>query len=277
MQDKNSRKGILYTVIGIVLTAAFLFPLYWMITTALKPAGSAFAEPTLWPKTITFESFVLQNEHGVGIDTYFLNSLLISIGTTILTVVLGIPASYCIARTKNKVTSVLLLVFLVAQMMPSSLILTPLFVNFSRMQLINNYLGVILADATITIPFTVVVLRTHFKDVPKSLEEAATIDGCGPIGTFVRIMMPICSPGIAVSCVMSLFMAWGDMVFSLTFLNEERLKPLSLILYNAMGELGVRWEVLMAYATLVVAPIVILFIFAQRYVVSGISAGAVKG
>ena len=168
----------------------------------------------------------------------------------------------------------MLLVFLVAQMMPSSLILTPLFINFSKVHLINTYLGVILADATITIPFSVII--TYFTGIPKSLEEAARIDGCGAWRTFLSIMVPISYPGIIVSASMSLFMAWGDMVFSLTFINRENMKPLSLILYKAMGELGVQWNVLMAYATVVVLPIVIIFLFLQKYIVSGLTAGSVK-
>lgn len=115
----------------------------------------------------------------------------------------------------------LLFIFLVAQMLPSSLILTPLFVNFNKLGLINNHLGVILSDATITIPFVVIILRTYFKDIPKELEEAAIIDGCGPLGTFIRIMVPISYPGIVTATSMALFMSWGDMVFSLTFLNQE--------------------------------------------------------
>ena len=170
-----------------------------------------------------------------------------------------------------------LFVFLVAQMLPSSLILTPLFVNFSKLGLINNHVGVMLADATITIPFAVIILRTYFKDIPKELEEAAIIDGCGPWKTFIKIMVPVSSSGIVTALSMSLFMAWGDMVFSLTFLNQESLKTLPLILYKAMGELGVRWEILMAYSTVVVLPILVIFIIMQKYIVNRLTAGAVKG
>ncbi|MFA6505659.1 MAG: carbohydrate ABC transporter permease [Treponemataceae bacterium] len=265
------------TVLGIALTALFLFPLYWMIITAIQPPGSAFHEPVLFPRTLSVNAFIVENAHGISLATYFKNSVLISLGTTLLTIFLGIPASYSIARIKSKFTGTLLLVFLIAQMLPSSLILTPLFIIFNKLGLINSYFSAIIADTTTTIPFTVVVLRTFFKDVPESLEEAAIIDGCGTIGVFTKIMIPICYPGIIVASIMSLFMSWGDMVFSLTFINKEKMKPLALILYNAMGELGVRWEILMAYATIVVAPIVILFVFAQRYMVAGLTTGAVKG
>ncbi len=271
-----SRKSILLTLIGIIITMIFLFPLYWMIMTSLKTQSDAFAAPTLFLKHITLSAFTMSDEQGIDIMQYMLNSVIISVSATLLTITLGVTAAYGLARFKSKFSSVMLLVFLVAQMMPSSLILTPLFINFNKLHLINNYLGVILADATITIPFTVIIVRTYFTGIPKSLGESARIDGCGAWRTFLSIMVPISYPGIIVSASMSLFMAWGDMVFSLTFINIEEMKPLSLILYKAMGELGVQWNVLMAYATVVVVPIVIVFIFLQKYIVSGLTAGSVK-
>lgn len=273
----DKQKSVLYSIIGIVITLLFLFPLYWMVTTALRQPGETFSNPTFFPQSISFESFKMESYNGTGLFTYLKNSVFIAVGATGLGILLSVPASYGLARFKSKFAGVMLFVFLVAQMLPSSLILTPLFIIYSKLGLINNYLGTILADATLTIPFSVIILRTYFKDIPKELEEAAIIDGCGAWKTFIKIMVPISSPGIATATAMSLFMAWGDMVFSLTFLNKEHLKPLSLILYKAMGELGVRWEVLMAYSTIVVLPIVIVFVFMQKYIVSGLTAGSVKG
>ena len=263
MKDRKRMEGrrkAALTAAGILVTCVFLFPLYWMVATSLRPPGESFSNPSFFPSRIVFDSYILKNEHGISLFTYLKNSVVVSFGATALTLVLGVPASYGLARFKSRMISVLLFIFLVAQMLPSSLILTPLFVNFNKLGLINNHLGVILSDATITIPFVVIILRTYFKDIPKELEEAAIIDGCGPLGTF-----------------MALFMSWGDMVFSLTFLNQEKLKTLPLILYKAMGELGVRWEILMAYSTVVVLPIVIVFICLQKYIVSGLTAGSVKG
>lgn len=267
----------LMTCIGILITLIFLFPLYWMLSTALREPGSVFLDPSFFPKKITFKAFVLETENGVTIWSYFKNSVIVTIGATIITLVLAVPASYGLARYKNKMIPVMLFVFLVAQMMPSSLILTPLFINFNQLGLINKHLGVMLADATITIPFSVIILRTYFKDVPQELAEAAIIDGCSSYSTFTRVMLPVCYPGVITALSMSLFMSWGDMVFSLTFLTKDSLRTLPLILYKAMGEIGVRWEMLMAYATIVVLPIVILFIFLQKYLVSGLTAGSVKG
>ncbi|MDD3214501.1 MAG: carbohydrate ABC transporter permease [Eubacteriales bacterium] len=273
----EKQRGLLMLIAAIVITMVLLFPLYWMLTTAVRTPGEAFSNPTFFPQEISLDAFRFTAENGITLDVFFLNSVIVSLGATLLTVLLAVPASYGLARFRNWWVGFLLFIFLVAQMMPSSLILTPLFIAFSKLGLINNLLGVILADATVTIPFAIIILRTFFKDIPKELEEAATIDGCGPFATFLHIMVPVSYPGIVTATAMSLFMAWGDMVFSLTFLNKDALKTLPLILYKAMGELGVRWEVLMAYATMVVAPIVIVFILLQRHIVSGLTAGAVKG
>ena len=275
MTDKQ--KSILLSVIGIVITMAFLFPIYWMITTAIRQPRETFMNPTFFPRSFSMEAFKIEAHNGVSLYTYMKNSVIIAFSATVLGIVLSVPASYGLARFKTRFVAILLFIFLVAQMLPSSLILTPLFMTFKKLGILNNYLSAILSDATLTIPFSVIVLRTYFKDIPKELDEAATIDGCNAWQTFLKVMLPICKPGVATAVAMSLFMAWGDMVFSLTFLTKEELKPISLILYKAMGELGVRWEILMAYATLIVLPILIIFIFMQKYIVSGMTAGSVKG
>ena len=233
--------------------------------------------PTFFPRSFSLDAFKIEAHSGVGLFTYMKNSVIIAFSATAIGIVLSVPASYGLARFKTKFVAILLFVFLVAQMLPSSLILTPLFMTFKKVGILNNYLSAILSDATLTIPFSVIVLRSYFKDIPKELDEAATIDGCNAWQTFLKVMLPICKPGVATAVAMSLFMAWGDMVFSLTFLTKEELKPISLILYKAMGELGVRWEILMAYSTLIVLPILIIFIFMQKYIVSGMTAGSVKG
>lgn len=273
----EKQKSILLSVIGIVITMAFLFPIYWMITTAIRQPGETFMNPTFFPRSFSLEAFKIEAHNGVGLFTYMKNSVIIAFSATVLGIVLSVPASYGLARFKTRFVAILLFIFLMAQMLPSSLILTPLFMTFKKFGILNNYLSAILSDATLTIPFSVIVLRTYFKDIPKELDEAATIDGCNAWKTFLKVMLPICKPGVATAVAMSLFMAWGDMVFSLTFLTKEELKPISLILYKAMGELGVRWEILMAYATLIVLPILIIFIFMQKYIVSGMTAGSVKG
>ena len=160
MKDRKRMEGrrkAALTAAGILVTCVFLFPLYWMVATSLRPPGESFSNPSFFPSRIVFDSYILKNEHGISLFTYLKNSVVVSFGATALTLVLGVPASYGLARFKSRMISVLLFIFLVAQMLPSSLILTPLFVNFNKLGLINNHLGVILSDATITIPFVVII------------------------------------------------------------------------------------------------------------------------
>lgn len=271
------QKRIFWGILGIAAALIFLFPLYWMLVTSVRPAGESYVSVSMLPSKIDLSNYVMQKRGNVSVITYFKNSVLISMGAMLFTVILGIPAAYGIGRYKSRASSLMLFIFLMAQMLPSSLILTPLFINYNKLGLINTRIAVMLSDVTLTIPFSVIILRTYFKNIPKELEEAAIIDGCGNFKTFTHIMIPMCYPGIVTAMVMSLFMAWGDMIFSLTFVMDEKKRTLPLILYKAMGELGVQWELLMAYSTIVVLPILVVFVFSQKYIVSGLTAGSVKG
>ena len=210
MKMKTGTKNTLLMIAGIVITLLFLFPLYWMITTSLRPPGETFSNPSFFPSRICMDSYVLENEHGVTLFTYLKNSCIVSIGATLITMALAIPASYGLARFKNRMISVGLFVFLVAQMLPSSLILTPLFVNFSKLGLINNHVGVMLADATITIPFAVIILRTYFKDIPKELEEAAMVDGASDRQIFRHITLPLMKPVLTVGILLRAMEAFKE-------------------------------------------------------------------
>lgn len=273
----SNSKGWSWDLAALLLSLVFFFPLIWMILTSLKTSSEVFQTPLrFFPKSFNFSAYHLTSTQGVGLPRYFLNSVVIAVGTTLLTVLMAIPGAYGLARYKNPLNKYFLLIFLVGQMIPSSVLLAPLFIMFNNISIIDNYLAPIIADATFTIPFSIIILRTYFSGIPKGLEDAAKIDGCNAFTTFTRIMIPITYPGIFVASVMSLFMAWGDLAFSMTFITSEKLKPMSLILYKTMTEFGINWESLMAYSTIIILPIIFLFIFLQKYIVSGLTAGSVK-
>ncbi|THF72953.1 carbohydrate ABC transporter permease [Cohnella fermenti] len=270
----------LLSLIGIVVTAAFLFPLYWMIITSLKPEGEIFRSPVTWvPHSFYFESYTEQlTGSSYNILNGFRNSAIIAFGSLAIATLLAIPASYGLGRFRIPGKSMLLLLFLVTQMLPSSLILTPLFIQFKHMGLIGpNYWSTILANATIGIPFSVVTLRTYFAGLPKELEESATIDGCGAIRTFLRIMLPLALPGVAVAMVFSFLFAWGDLIYGMTFISKESMRPITSGIYTFLGFQSTSWNNTMAFGTVSIIPVVLIFIFVQRYIVSGLTNGAVKG
>lgn len=275
---KRERKSnIISFIIGALIFAVFIFPLYWMIVTALKTQTEIFSIPTpLWPKTLNLEPF--REQLSLSGDTLrgFKNSTIIAVGSTLISTVLSIPAAYGLARFRFRAKKGLILFFLITQMLPSTLVLTPLYIMFSKLGLLNTYLAPILADATLAIPFSIIILRTYFISIPKELDEAANIDGCGHLESFFRIMLPIAKPGVVVAAVFSFVYAWGDLIYGITFITDPNMRPITSSIYNYVQQYQTLWNSTMAFGIIAIMPVVLIFIFMQKYIVSGLTNGAVK-
>lgn len=274
---KNKKSNVAFFFVGLLVFVVFMFPLYWMVVTALKTQTEIFEIPTpLWPRNLTLEPFAEQLS--VSGDTLrgFKNSLIISVGATLISTVLSIPASYGLARFRFKAKKPLILFFLITQMLPSTLVLTSLYIMFARLGLLNSYIAPILADATLGIPFSIIILRTYFISIPKELDEAAKIDGCSHIQSFVKIMLPIARPGIIVAAVFSFVYAWGDLIYGITFITNPNMRPITSSIYNYVQQYQTLWNSTMAFGIVAIMPVVLIFIFMQRYIVSGLTNGAVK-
>lgn len=274
---KNKKSNAAFFFVGLLVFVVFMFPLYWMVVTALKTQTEIFEIPTpLWPRNLTLEPFAEQLS--VSGDTLrgFKNSLIISVGATLISTILSIPASYGLARFRFKAKKPLILFFLITQMLPSTLVLTSLYIMFARMGLLNSYIAPILADATLGIPFSIIILRTYFISIPKELDEAAKIDGCSHIQSFVKIMLPIARPGIIVAAVFSFVYAWGDLIYGITFITNPNMRPITSSIYNYVQQYQTLWNSTMAFGIVAIMPVVLIFIFMQRYIVSGLTNGAVK-
>lgn len=275
---KEKKDKMISFVLGAIVFLIFIFPLYWMIVTALKTQLEIFTIPTpLWPKDITFEAFEKQLSTSGDTLRGFKNSLIISSGATVIATLLAIPAAYGLARFHFRVRKRLILFFLITQMLPSTLILTSLYIMFSKVGLLNSYWAPILADATLGIPFSIIILRTYFISIPKELDEAAKIDGCSHFTAFVRIMLPIAKPGVVVAAVFSFVYAWGDLIYGITFITNPNMRPITSSIYNYVQQYQTLWNSTMAFGLIAIAPIVLIFIFMQKYIVSGLTNGAVKG
>lgn len=274
---KEKRSKLISFLVGGIVFVIFIFPLYWMIVTALKTQVEIFSIPTpLWPRDLTFEAFAKQLSTSGDTLRGFKNSLIISGGATLIATVLSIPASYGLARFRFKARKGLVLFFLITQMLPSTLVLTSLYIMFSKMGLLNTYMAPILADATLGIPFSIIILRTYFVSIPKELDEAAKIDGCGHLSAFVRIMLPIAKPGIVVAAVFSFVYAWGDLIYGITFITNPNMRPITSSIYNYVQQYQTLWNSTMAFGIIAISPVVLIFIFMQKYIVSGLTNGAVK-
>lgn len=274
---KETKNKIILLIIGAIVFVIFIFPLYWMLVTALKSQVEIFQIPTpLWPKELTFEAF--QKQLSASSDTLrgFKNSAIIGFGAMAISTILAIPAAYGLARFKFRGKKVIILLFLITQMLPSTLVLTSLYIMFSGAKLLNTYIAPILADATLGIPFSVIILRTYFLSIPKELDEAAKIDGCGHLTAFVKIMLPIAKPGVVVAAVFSFVYAWGDLIYGITFITDPNKRPITSSIYNYVQQYQTLWNSTMAFGIIAIFPVILIFIFMQKYIVSGLTNGAVK-
>lgn len=281
MNDSKVTPGrnVFRCAVSVLIALVLLFPMLWMLNTSLKTEAEIFQNPpTLYPHTLNLKSYIAQIETGdFNMFRSFFNSLVISMGSMLIAVVLAVPASYAIARYRFKGHKSVLLGFLVTQMLPVSVLLTPMFIMFRNMHLYNTWGAPILADATIGIPFSVLILKNYFASIPRDLEEAAYIDGCMRFGAFMRILVPVAKPGVAVCAIFSFLYAWGDLAYGMTFILEQPMRPITAGIFNFMGQYGTKWSYLSAFAVVSMIPVAIIFVFMQKYIIAGMTAGAVKG
>ncbi len=268
--------NVALSTFSLALAAVYLFPIFWILVSSLKGDGEMFRyPPTFFPQHWELTSYYAGLE-GYSIPKAFTNSLLISLPSCLLSVVLGVLAGFGLARYKPRGEKAFLLVFLVTQMLPVSLVLTPMFILFKDTGLLNTFGAPILADATISIPFIVLTLRPYFQQLPIELEEAAFLDGLGRWRTFVKIFLPISAPGIVVAVTFSFLFAWNDLIFSLTFLSKQENRPLTAGIFNFITQYGIYWNKVMAFGSIVVLPVILLFTVLQKQIVAGLTSGALK-
>ncbi|NKN35268.1 carbohydrate ABC transporter permease [Agrobacterium sp. a22-2] len=267
----------LMLAIALIMAAIYLFPLYWMYITALKTGSEMFASPpSFWPSTAQWNTFVYVWESR-NMGRYLWNSTFIAFGSVALIAVLGTGCAYVLARYRNGWVDVGLFLILMLQVLPASLMITPIFVGFSQVGLLDYpRFAVILAIAAKSMPFFVVLVRATFMAVPMELEEAALVDGNSRIGAFFHIVLPLARNGILVSAILIFMQAFGEFVYSKSIIQDIELQPASVGLNSFMGPNTSEWNNIMAYATMYVTPILAIFILLQRRIVSGLTSGALK-
>ncbi len=265
------------TLVGILIVIVFLFPVFWMVSTSLKSPAAIFATPpTLIPTLLVLDAYRDAVAGDPAVVRAIGTSLVISVGTMLLTLVLAAPAAYGLARLRLPGGSVVLLLLLITQLLPSIVIAGPLFVLFTRLHLVNSYQALILADTTLTLPFAVIVLRPFFLSVPRDLEAAALVDGATRWGSFFRITLPLVRPGLVTVAAFSFLFAWGEFVFALSLTTSEDFQPVTVALNRLIGQYGTQWNSLMAISTTVALPIIAVFAGLQRFIVGGLTSGAIR-
>lgn len=265
-------------ILIIVACLLYLFPVYWMMTASLKTDSEIFSTNiSLLPKSWQFINFVRIFQSGMHVGRSFVNSAVNAVLTMLFSIILGVPAAYVLARFKFRFKKIIILFFLVAQMLPPTLTLTPLFIMFSKMKLTNNILSVVLACSASTIPFSIMIMRPFFLAVPKELEEAAMIDGCTRTETFFRVILRVARPGVITVGVFAFVNGWNNLIYPMTFIQNSNAWPATAGLYAFNNEFGLQWNMVMTYSVLLLVPLLLIFIFLQKYMIPGLAEGSVKG
>ena len=267
-----------YALLAILLVV-MLFPIYWMAISSLLPSEHIMQlPPTL---TITGESGLFNYEKVFSkaeYIRYFLNSFITSGGTVAAVLLIALPAGFSFSRYDFKGKNVILTTIMSVQMFPIVVILISLYGFYMRWNLLNTYLGVILADTTFALPLAITLMRSFFDTLPHSLDESARIDGAGRIRTMVSILVPLTLPGLVAVGIYTFLSAWDDFLMALTIMNTTNMKTLAVGLAQSfLGEYAHDYGALMAFSMAGSLPIVLMFVFFQKYMISGLTAGAVKG
>lgn len=267
---------ILLTLLQIVLAGVILLPFFWMVSVSLKPATEPFAIPArLWPQQPTLENYVTAFRPEFRV--YFLNSLVVSLSTVAITVTLGLFAAFSFTRSQSRALLVLMTLVLGAQMFPASAIIIPIYRLMKGADLLNTYGSLIIAYVTITLPVAIWMLRGFLARLPIELDEAAAVDGAGPLRTFISIIVPLSWPGLVATTVFVLIVTWQEFLFALSFTSTRDMRTLPVGMNDFIGQYGIRYGELMASSVLVSLPVVAVFFLLQRQFVAGLTAGAVKG
>jgi ABC-type glycerol-3-phosphate transport system permease component len=259
-----------------VLAVIILLPFFWMVSVSLKPGDEPFAIPArLWPDNPTLENYV--TAFRPEFKAYFVNSMVVSLSTVVITVTLGLLAAYTFTRSQTRTILICMSLVLAAQMFPASAIIIPIYKLMKNADLLNTYASLVLAYITVTLPVAIWMLRAFMARLPVELDEAAAIDGCGPLRTFFAVILPLCRPGIVATAVFVLIVTWQEFLFALSFTSTKDMRTLPVGMNDFIGQYGIRYGELMASSVLVSIPVVAVFFLLQRQFVAGLTAGALRG
>lgn len=275
----RKRIGVIaYYMANSAIAAAFLLPFLWTLSTALKPRAQVLVYPPRWiPSPVVFESFrTLWTIKDGAYRLYTLNSLIVALATTTLVVILSTLAGYGFSRMKFPGKWALFAVLLSTLMIPHQSILVPLFTLMKRLGLLNTYWTMILIYTTFQLPLSTFIMKNSFDSIPAALSEAAALDGCTDLGIFRRIMLPLVGPGIATIIVLVFMWSWNEFLTALVFTTSQQLRTLPVGLSDFVANYTIEWNLLCAGGVYSSLPIVVLFIFLQRYFIRAIVSGAIK-
>jgi len=265
----------LCTLAAAAALVLVLFPVYAIIVGSFESTNTLFSGTFYWlPHAATLDNYsTVIHAQSANVVT----SLVVGLGTALLALVVAVPAAYALSKYRLRVTVILVSSLLVAQIVPSIVLATSLFIVFHRINLVNSYPGLIIADGTYAIPFAILVLRAFLFSLPNELLYAARVDGATEWQTFRMIVIPLARSAVITVAVFAFLAGWGDFIFALTILNGSGIEPITLGIYTYLGNYSTDWGAVMAAGVFAMVPAAILLVVAQRYIASGLTAGSVKG
>lgn len=265
-----------WALVGGLLVAALVFPLYWAVIASFTPESRLFASPTLVPRTLVLDHYRALFG-GRDFWTPIRNSLIVAGATTVVSVLLGAVCAYALARLRFRGQAPMLAFVLAVSMFPQISIVSPLYLLLRELHLLNTYTGLVLPYLTFAMPLAIWLLVGFFRQLPPELEEAGLMDGAGRLRTLWEIILPLSGPGLATTTILTFLYSWNEFLFALSFtLGPERYTvPVAITLFR--GQYQVPWGQILAAAVVATAPVAAIVLVAQRRIIAGLTSGAVKG
>ena len=254
-----------------------LFPLFWLIRISLTPDRLLYSEgTTIWPSQITWQNFAFVIEQS-PFPVFFANTVVVSLGTAAVVTILAAGIGYAFSRFEFRGKGSLMVFLVITQLFPLVMVITPLYQLLAPIGLVNTRVGLIVVFSAFNLPFAAFLMHSFYEGIPRELEQAAMIDGCTRFQALIRIILPLMLPGIGATLGFVFTAAWSELLFSLMLITSESKKTFAVGLLSFVGRSGVDWGQMMAAATLALIPPAIFFTFIQKYLVGGLTAGAIKG
>lgn len=265
---------ILGLTVWMIIT---LFPLYWILLTSLKPASQIAEYPVrYWPREFSIENY-LSLFQKAQFGSYILNSLIVASSAAAVATLIAMLSGYVLSRFQFRGKGAVAMAFLVTQMIPAFIALGPLYQMFTELGLVDSRFGLVLVYVAMTIPFSSIMLRGFFDNIPDSLEEAAMVDGTTRLGALWRVIVPVMAPGIVATYIFNFVNSWNELFLSVTLINTDSRKTIPTALNGFISSFNIEWGPMSAAAVLTILPTMVLFMFASRWIVAGLTQGATKG
>ena len=261
----------------LALLGVAVFPLYWMLVTSMTPSSELFADTARVIPNVSEIGVYREAFHGTSVTTWVRNSAIVAVGTTVLSLALAILPAYALSRFRFRGMGLVGFGLFITQMLPEAMLVVPLYAIFGELKLLNTLGGLILANSAFTVPVITWILKGAIDGVPIDIEEAARIDGCTRIDIVLGVVIPLVAPTLAATAVIAFFHGWNEYVFAQTLISDQNLRTASVGLAGFVGELSTPVHTVMAIGLMYTLPAVIFYLFVQRYVVAGMTAGSVKG